>query len=286
MSVAFATYARLPAGDEDAVALMAALAGLGIAAEPVRWDDPSADWDSYDLVVIRSTWDYSSRLEEFLAWASQVPRLCNPAEVLRWNTDKRYLRSLAAAGVPVVETRWDLDDVPSDWDEYVIKPAVSAASADTARWGPGETSAARAHLSALRAAGRTVMVQPYLSAVDTAGETALLFCEGVFSHAARKSAVLAAGSGIQVALGMGDTRDQIAPASATSEEIAVAHRVLAAVREALPGTDLLYARVDLIPGPDRAPVVLEIELTEPCLFLRHAPASADRFAQAIARRLR
>jgi glutathione synthase/RimK-type ligase-like ATP-grasp enzyme len=283
--IAFATYAGLPDGDDDVPALTAALATLGIPAEPVVWDDPAAEWGRYDLVVIRSTWDYSVRWEEFLAWADTVPRLFNGADVLRWNTDKRYLRELAAADVPVVETRWDLDEVPADWDEYVIKPAVSAGSADTARWRQGEEEAARSHLLGLRSAGRTVMVQPYLSAVDAVGETALLFCDGEFSHAARKAPILAAGAGVQTVVDRDDDpREQISPAEATPAELAVAHQALAAVRETLGSDDLLYARVDLIPGADGSPVLLELELTEPSLFLRHAPGAADRFAQAIAER--
>jgi glutathione synthase/RimK-type ligase-like ATP-grasp enzyme len=286
MSIAFATYAGLPEGDDCTVALIAALDGLGIAAEPAIWDDPAVEWESYDLVVIRSTWDYAVRREEFLAWAGTVPRLFNGADVLRWNTDKRYLQELAAAGVPVVETRWDLDEVPEDWDEYVIKPAVSAGSADTARWRRDEREAARAHLRRLRTAGRTVMLQPYLSAIDTAGETALLFCDGEFSHAARKAPILVAGSGVQTRIDQdGDQREQISPAEATSAELAVARQTLAAVRTTLGSVDLLYARVDLISGTDGSPVLLELELAEPSLFLRHAPSAAERFAHAIAKRL-
>jgi glutathione synthase/RimK-type ligase-like ATP-grasp enzyme len=285
MSVALATYAGLPEGDECTVALVAALARLGIAGEAVVWDDPAADWGRHDLVVVRSTWDYTLRREEFLAWAGAVPRLFNGVDVLRWNTDKRYLRELTAAGVPVVETRWDLDEVPADWDEYVIKPAVSAGSADTARWRRAEREAARAHLHHLRSAGRTVMVQPYLSAVDNAGETALVFCDGEFSHAARKGPILTAGSGVQAAMDHdADPREQISPAEATAAELDVARQALAAVRTALGSDDLLYARVDVIPGADGSPVLLELELTEPSLFLRHAPGAADRFARAIAAR--
>lgn len=284
MVIAVATYAGLPGSDDDFPALRAALDRLGMAAEPVVWDDPSADWDRYDLVVVRSTWDYTLRLAEFMAWAERVPRLVNPVEVLRWNTDKCYLRELAAAGVPVVPTVWDPADLPAEpgWEQYVIKPAISAGAADTARWGPGEEEAARAHLRRLTGEGRTVMVQPYLSAVDTAGETALIFIEGEFSHATRKAAILTPGSGVQGPIGYDcDPRKQIHPAEATPAELAAARRALAAA----PGGDqLLYARVDLIPGPDGDPVLLELELAEPSLFLRLAPGSAERLAVAIAGR--
>ncbi|OLT34498.1 hypothetical protein BJF79_33380 [Actinomadura sp. CNU-125] len=258
-----------------------ALAGLGVRAEPAIWD-ADVDWSRYDLVVIRTTWDYTHRPDEFLAWADRLPHVLNPASVLRWNTDKRYLRDLADAGVPVVPTRWDPDDVPSDWPEYVIKPAVSAGSRDTARWTAAEHARARAHLRGLRDAGRTVMVQPYLSHIDTAGETALVFLDGEFSHAARKAPILAPGTGVQGLVLPGDGRGEITAATATDAELDVVPLTLAAVPDA-PG--LLYARVDLVPGPDGDPVVLELELAEPNLFLRHGPGAVEVLAKAVLARL-
>lgn len=281
MTIAFATCSLLPDGSDDVRDLIGALAPLGIEAEPVVWDG-GADWTRYDLVVVRSTWDYTSRRDRFVAWAESLPRVLNPAEIIRWNTDKRYLRDLAGAGLPVVPTRWDPDDIPSDWPEYVIKPAVSIGSGDTARWGPGEEDRARAHLRSLRDAGRTVMVQPYLAAVDTAGETALVFCDGEYSHAGRKAQILTAGAGVQGSVRDDATRGQVTAAAATEAELDVANRALAAVPG---GEDLLYARVDLIPGPDGGPMIIELELTEPNLYLHHGEGGAERFAKAIAARL-
>ncbi|WP_433478476.1 ATP-grasp domain-containing protein [Spirillospora sp. CA-142024] len=277
MTVAFATCSLLPDGSDDVQFLTAALAELGVAAEPVIWD-ADVDWDRYDLVVIRSTWDYTDRRDEFTAWAESLPRVLNPAAIVRWNTDKRYLRDLAEAGVPVVPTLWDPDDIPSGWPEYVIKPAVSIGAGDTARWGPGEEDAARAHLRSLRDAGRTVMVQPYLSAVDTAGETALIFCDGEYSHAGRKARILTAGAGVEGPVRDDATRGRVTASTATEAELELAARALAAVPG---GEDLLYARVDMIPGPDGAPLIIELELTEPNLYLQHGPGSAERFAKAI-----
>ncbi|MEV4255696.1 hypothetical protein AB0J52_21280 [Spirillospora sp. NPDC049652] len=280
MKVALATFAAIPDGGHEAALLRASLAPLGVTADPVVWDDPSADWSSYDLTVIRSTWDYTDRPEEFLTWADALPRVANPAPVLRWNTDKRYLRDLAAAGVPTVPTLWDPDDLP-DWDEFVIKPAVSAGSRDTARWKRGaEDDQARAHLESLR--GTPAMVQPFLPAVDTEGETALLFCDGEFAHAARKAPILRAGAGIEGLVTGEDGRGAITRTTPTDAQLSLAERTLAAV----PGNpDLLYARVDMVTGPDGTPVLMELELTEPSLFLEAAPESADRYAKAITTRL-
>ncbi|MGK5551112.1 ATP-grasp domain-containing protein [Actinomadura kijaniata] len=276
MRVAIATFSVIPDGGAEAALLRRELAGLGVEAVAVPWDDAGTDWAAFDLVVVRSTWDYTERREEFLEWAAGVPRLRNAAPVLRWNTDKTYLRELAEAGVPVVPTLWDPADIPAGWDEYVIKPSVSCGSRDTARWRRGDEDRARAHLRRLREEGRTVMAQPYLSAIDTEGETALLFCDGEFSHAARKTAILAPGAGVPDRPVGGDT----VPVEATPEQLAVAREVLAHA----PG-DLLYARVDLVPGPDGSPVLLELELTEPNLFLEHDPGAAARYAKAIAARL-
>ncbi|MEV5575171.1 hypothetical protein AB0L06_34470 [Spirillospora sp. NPDC052269] len=280
MKVALATFAAIPDGGYEAELLRTSLADLGVTAESVIWDDPSADWSSYDLTVIRSTWDYIDRPAEFLAWAEALPRVANPAPVLRWNTDKRYLRNLAEAGVPTVPTLWDPDDLP-DWDEFVVKPAVSAGSRDTARWKRGaEDDQARAHLSALR--GSPAMVQPFLSAIDTEGETALVFCDGEFSHAARKSPILRAGAGIEGLVTDGDGRGVITPTTPTEAQLALADQALAAI----PGApDLLYARVDMVTGPDGTPVLMELELTEPSLFLDIAPEAAEAYAKAIAARL-
>ena len=269
--VALATCARKRDLDEDGPALLAALAELGVDAVPAVWDDPAQQWASYDLVVVRSTWDYTLRRAEFLDWAAGVPRLANPADVLVWNTDKRYLAELAAAGVPVVPTAFvapgEAFEVPAY--EHVVKPTVSAGARDTVRVAAGESS--EAHAAALLGAGRDVMVQPYQSAVDEAGETAVLYFLGEHSHAARKAPVLARGSGHP---------DDVAitPATATGEQLAVAAAALAAVP--FPGP-LLYARVDLVPGADGGPVLMELELVEPSLFLGRSPGAVERFAAAV-----
>ncbi len=256
--------------DPDGPALIGALERVGVVGVSLPWDH-DVDWDGFDLVVVRSTWDYTDRLPEFLAWAERVPRLANAAAVLRWNTDKHYLGELAAAGVPVVPTTY----VTGDWEppagEYVVKPTVSAGARDTVRYRPGQEAEARAHAARLLTAGNGVMVQPYVSAVEQRGETSLLFLDGVFSHAARKEAVLAG----EQALSPEDT--EVVARRATPHEQAVAAQVLAAA----PGP-LLYARVDLLPGPD-GPVLLELELTEPFFFLGTDPGAADRFAAAIHR---
>lgn len=270
--VALATSAGFPGLHVDERLVLEPLARLGVDAVAARWDDEAVDWAAYDLVVVRSTWDYTLRREDFLAWAASVPRLANPAEVLAWNTDKRYLAALAAAGVPVVPTAFVAPGaayaVPLG--EHVVKPTVSAGARDTRRFRAGEDSTG--HARALLDADRTVMVQPYQAAIDTAGETALLFFLGEHSHAARKAPVLVPD--------LGSPDDvEITPRPATPAELEVARAALAAVPHDGP---LLYARVDLVPGPDGAPLLMELEVTEPSLFLATSPTAPERFAQAVA----
>jgi glutathione synthase/RimK-type ligase-like ATP-grasp enzyme len=277
--VGLATCAELPQLGEDEPLLLEALRDCGIGADPVVWDDPAVRWSSYELVVVRSTWDYAPRREQFLAWARNVPRLLNPPDVIAWNTDKRYLgqvpRAVQTTFVAAGQS-WDPPD-----GEYVVKPSISAGSRDTARYGPGDDGRARAHVASLLAADRTVMVQPYLGAVDAVGETALVFFGGGYSHAIRKGQMLKPGED-PAAAGL-YVKEDIRPRHPAAAERAAAEDVL----DALPWSrdQLLYARVDLIPGPDGNPQLVELELTEPSLFLSHSPDAPQRLAKRVLERL-
>ena len=286
--VALVTCDLFPDLWEDDFPLRDALRARGVTVDAVRWDDTATDWAAYDLVVIRSPWDYVPRREDFVAWARSVPRLLNPADVVAWNTDKHYLRELHTAGVPVIATEFVEPGegwAPPAEGEWVIKPAISAASQDTGRYAlPGRRDAAEAHVARLTAGGRTAMIQPYLSAVDTAGETAVLWLpdasgELTYSHAVRKGAMLTGPDEGTIDPGSED----ITPRTPSVAELAAAARALKAV----PGgaNRLLYARVDLIPGPDGEPLLVELELTEPSLFLSTAPGAGERMADAVLARL-
>ncbi|MET9833395.1 hypothetical protein ABZ078_29745 [Streptomyces sp. NPDC006385] len=253
--------------DRDLPVLLEALREAGAEADSVPWDDDAVDWGGYDLAVLRSTWDYSWRAAEFLAWAqrcSEATRLANPAEVVRWNADKRYLGDLAGAGVPVVPTRYlapgDTAALPDD-TEYVVKPTSGAGARFAARYTPDEHETAVRQLARMHAEGFTAMVQPYVRGIDVTGERALQFYGGRLLHASRKGAVLTPGTPYdehKVA------HPGLEPWTPTPAELAVAERALAAVPQA---PELLYARVDLVDGEDGQPRVMELELVEPNLFL-------------------
>ena len=235
------------------------------------WDDGTVEWAEFDLVVVRSTWDYPDRRNEFLAWADSLPRVLNSADVLRWNTDKAYLATLGVETVPTTFLEPGGPFVAPD-APFVIKPSVGAGSIGAARYDAG-AERAHDHVRRLHAAGKTVLVQPFLEAVDHAGEVALHYLGGVFSHAVRKAAMLPRGGDPGEGLFV---EERISAAEPSAEELELAEQALDAVpfeRE-----ELLYARVDLLPGP----VLLEVELTEPSLYLGYSAGAAERFAEAVA----
>jgi len=295
--VGLATCSVLPELDPDDRPLIGALAERGVTAEPVVWDAPDVDWSAFDLVVVRSTWDYSPRRDEFVQWAEGVPHIENPARVLRWNTDKGYLRALETAEVPVIPTIWLDPDrhlskravhtrMPA-FGDFVVKPVVSAGARDTGRYQPVSARSrgmAIQHAVELLDTGRAVMIQPYVTSVDTAGETCLVFVDGEFQHAARKNALL---TGPRKTAGLYQ-EEKMSAVEASPAQIGIASRALdVAVRELGLDRPLLYARVDLVTRDDGTPLVIELELTEPSLWMQYSGAAGtlDVFADAIVARL-
>lgn len=282
--LALATTAAARELDDDLVPLENALRDAGIQTHVVDWDDERTDWSKFTAVLLRSTWDYSFRLDEFLAWCKRVSfvtTLLNPLDVVRWNTDKHYLRELSRLGVATVESHFvepgDEPDTFPQFDEFVVKPAVGAGSRDAQRFLLTDRAGAVDHVKKLIRANRAALVQPYLSRVDQDGETALIFFEGEFSHAIRKGPLLHRGQEPTRSL---FAAEHITPRTPSDAELALARRVI----ESLPFGTLAYARVDLLPSAS-GPKLLELELTEPSLFFETAEGSAERFAKVIAARL-
>jgi hypothetical protein len=283
--------------DEDLVPLSAALDAAGIAHRIVYWDDAFVNWASFRAVLIRSPWDYIDKLPEFLAWAARVAQqtvLLNPLQVIESNTDKHYLDVLAKQGIHTVPSRFiepeqhAEDGLQAFLDEFahaefVVKPAVGAGSKDAQRYGREETEAALMHIHRLQFKNRSVLLQPYLSKVDDAGETALLFFNGVYSHAIRKGPLLKRNEGPTEGL---FAPEQIIARAPSDDEHGLARQVVAA----LPGLfqldgPLAYARIDLLLDEDGKPCLLELELTEPSLFFNYADGAAERFVAALKSRL-
>jgi glutathione synthase/RimK-type ligase-like ATP-grasp enzyme len=281
--VALVTDAAHGGGSETDAALVGALAGVGFDACWVCWDDDAVDWSAFRLAVVRSPWDYTQRYEAFLAWidtAGRATELWNPPSLLRWSSHKGYLLELAQQGVPIVPTvlvrGWeacpDLDRLVevNGWDGLVLKPAVSAGASRTSRWSAAEAAGpAAAELAGLHAAG-DVLVQPFVPEVASAGETSVVFLGGRYSHALRK--VPASGDfRVQEHHGGSTT-----PTQALPDEIRLARHTLAALE-----VPTLYARVDCV-AVAGSPVLMELEVLEPDLYLSLDEQAPARFAAAVA----
>lgn len=295
--LALATAIAHAGQDLDLPLLLDACARHGIDVAARAWDDTSVGWSRFDAVLVRSTWDYAARRDEFLRWCSHVAgatQLINPPPVLAWNTDKHYLGDLAALGVPVVPTRFVTpaqEPLPVLRDflaghpeaaEFVVKPAIGAGSRGAQRFDRTQEFAAANHLGQLLDAGRDAMMQPYLPSVDVDGEHSLVFFDGQCNHAVRRGAQLAPEGGMVTHSGhLG-----LQPAPIDEGDHALAQRALAAAAQHLSlNAPLAYARVDMVRDAGGAPCVMELELTEPSLFFAQSPDSADRFAAMLARRL-
>lgn len=279
--VAFVTYRRLPELADDDVLVADALEDLNVRTDAVCWDDETVDWRQYGAIVIRSTWDYHLRLAEFRAWIDRMAALgaplWNPPDVLRWNTDKRYLLSLGTADLhpppTVVLDRGSVVGLADflrarGWDEVVMKPTVSADGFSTERTTLAGAAGDQPLLDAMLTRS-DVLMQPLVPQVRTQGELSLMFFGGAFSHAVSKRPT-GGEFRVQERLGGIISLIDIAPS--------IIERAETLLKAAAPRS--LYARVDVVETPDRL-VLMEVELVEPSLFLEHAPESPDAFARAI-----
>ncbi|KOV79354.1 hypothetical protein ADL03_37360 [Nocardia sp. NRRL S-836] len=267
--------AALPRGDGDDDPLFDALARDGV---DVAWEVWGGRVDA-DLAVLRVPWDYTERLDEFLTWCDTVPALANPAAVVRWNTDKSYLVELAARGVPVVPTAVVRPGGTPVWPdgEFVVKPTIGAGSRGAGRFTDHDLA-----LAHLRSLGKPALVQPYQSSVDERGETSLVYFAGEYSHSFHKGPMLRQGSAAS------DTGlyllEELAGSEPSAAQLALGDAVLDAAAEllSLAPKDFLYARIDVVEGADGAPLLLELELTEPTLGFRYTGAeAAARMSAAI-----
>ena len=279
--VALVTYAELPDLNPDDHPLRATLTARGARAHAVRWDDAAVDWAGFDVVVLRSCWDYHRRTTEFRDWLAARERagtrLWNPAAVVRWNLDKSYLRDLRSAGVAVPDTLWiepgsapDLARVvrSQPWERAVVKPRISLSAHDT--WITDRSGAAGDQERFARLVReRGVLVQEFVPEITAAGELSLVFVDGRFSHAMCKRA---GPDDFRVQHQYGGRAEPVAASARARRE---AEQALAVV----PGP-WLYARVDGVERDGRL-IVMELEVIEPELFLVWSSEADQRLAEAI-----
>ena len=260
------------------------LARRGITVDTVPWNRPGVDWSRYELVVIRSTWDYQHHAEEFLGTLEsieQVTRLENSSAIVRWNMRKTYLRDLATRGIETVPTLWRDGLHPGELvplfeelrsDEAVIKPVLSGTAQGAWRL---DSKRVHEHAEEIESyyAGRPLMLQPFERGIVEEGEYSMMYFNGVHSHSILK---LPKRGDFRVQEEYGSSLTHIEPEPAL---LAAGDAAMAAV-----GKNPLYARIDFVRsgGVFR---LMELELVEPSIYLRTDPGSAERFAEAVAARL-
>lgn len=279
--VAFVTHRALPALSDDDRLAAAALAERGLSVDPVVWDDDRVEWRRYDLVVLRSSWDYHTRPTLFRQWidrrAEEGARLWNPPALLRWNMEKSYLLELRDRGIRVPATvaierggAQRLNDLMRDrgWRCAVVKPVISA---DGHRTWTATSPVMRADEERFAGDLRAtpLLVQEYVESIEREGEWSFMFFGGLFSHAVRKRAAA------------GEFRVQ-SRFGGTSELVAAAPQIVSRARAVAmcAPTPWLYARVDGCIVHQEL-VVMELEMLEPSLFFSLDRAAAGRFADAI-----
>jgi len=282
--IALVTTQAARGHDHDLDILTAALDAAQQKWQIVNWDDASIDWTQFSIAVLRSTWDYYARLDEFIAWVDHVSTqttLCNPAEIVRWNVDKRYLQEMSAHGIPVMATTFvaQLIDITQELiaQDVIIKPVVSAGSNNTARH-RNDPVAARAQLDHILSDAGVAMVQPYSPTIDSVGETGLVYLGGKFSHAFGKDAVF--GEAEQVHNGV-HVQEVITARTANPNEHLLGDSVMKFLINKF-GVTPLYARIDMVTNIDGVPEIMEVELTEPSLYLHLDAGSPERAATALA----
>lgn len=275
MQIGLITCRQLPEPDPDQDLLRDSLADHGVSADWVAWDDPDADWASYDHCVLRSTWNYPEVCEKFVSWldkAAGQTDLWNPADLVRWNMHKSYLVELAAKGIPTVPTccvpKGRVQDLTglsqeNDWASVVVKPAISAGSWLTRKF--DEPGAGQAFFEA-SVGERDTLVQPFIPSAARGEEAAIVAIDGEVTHVVQKRTRFD-----------GDDESVSEARLPTDAELALARRVLAEVR-----VPTLYARVDVMPDTDGALLLAELELIEPSLFLLQWPPALRRIVESIA----
>jgi glutathione synthase/RimK-type ligase-like ATP-grasp enzyme len=284
--VLLVTCAAFPEGEPGGEALVKALADRGVEGAWAQWDDPTVDWSAARVVAVRSTWDYQHRLREFLAWAELVERwsvLLHGSRVFRWNTDKAYLLEIEVAGVPIVPTVL-LDDPDrlaqaaatfTNAARVLAKPRVAAGGEGLVVLDTGPDLGLPVALDAERGPW---LVQPVVESVRTVGELSVFVFGGAPTSQVRK---LPVGHEVRVHEQYGGSMHAV---PLDDEAALMATETVAAAQELL-GTELCYARVDLMRLDTGGLAVGELEVVEPGLYLDVVGENAEPFADAVLVRL-
>ncbi len=281
--IAFLTMDSLEGFVSDDQLAIDTLKGRGWQVETASWRS-KRDWSSYDLVIIRTPWDYQQAPKEFMQVLEEIDRttrLENPIEVVRWNLRKTYLRDLEQQGIQIVETYWSTEPMTLNLlkecqmrfgsEEVIVKPVVSANADFTYRLHPEQFESALSELQQVFAA-REYMIQPFLKTVVEEGEYSVFYFGGEYSHTILKTPK---NRDFRVQEEHGGLIKGVA---AEAELLDAANLILQALKQ-----QLLYCRADLVRNERGGFSLMELELIEPSLYFRTHPAAADNFARALER---
>lgn len=288
MEICLLTSRASRARDREMSHFIAAAEKGGHHAEVIAWEDDAA-WERFDAILVRSVWDYWSRLGEFLTWIQRVrnehegPMLVNDARLIRWNCHKRYLEEFEQHGVPVIPTRIagslaECLDVVGALEVVVVKPAVACGAVGCARVPTGDLGAMADAFEAARAVWPDVVVQPYHASIIDRGETSAVVIDGTVLRSLRK---LPRTGDWRVQREYGGTVRDVALAPEEERIVDVCLRRVTARC----GVHPLYMRVDMIAAADGAPLLSELELIEPVLYADVYPEIAEALIAAVAARV-
>jgi glutathione synthase/RimK-type ligase-like ATP-grasp enzyme len=259
-TVGLVTYKQSPKLTPDDQLLVEPIKKQGFNVKAVAWDDKNVDWSKFDIIVPRSCWNYHLRYEQFMEWLNAIEKLnvpvWNPVPVIRWNSDKKYLRELEYKGIPIIPTvfiekgeKYNIADIAhhKKWKNLVIKPAIGASSYHLTRIHQNEyIEKQKIFENLIKQSG--VLVQPDISSLPEYEEYSFVFIGNIFSHAVKK---------------------------APKKIVAQAEMVIKKIN-----SSLLYARVDGIVQNDTF-LLMELELIEPELYFNLYPIAPMRFVEAL-----
>ena len=258
-------------------ALRPAIEARGMTIEDIAWDDPDADWSSYDLAMVGTTWDYWDRVPEFFATLARIEsltKLYNPSALVRWNSRKTYLKELETKGAKLIPTNWiEIADEASvglafdhlQTDDLVIKRQIGAGAGGQHRLKRGDPIPEVPH---------PMMAQGFVPSIQTEGEYSFIFIDGEFCHCLVKRA---APGDYRIQSLYGGKEEAVTP---TAEDLTAAKAIISVLNEAP-----LYGRVDMVRGDDGGLLLMELELIEPYLYPGEGPELGERLATAIEKRL-
>lgn len=282
--LALITYSGLPQGAESERLMLPYLAAANVETESVDWRSSGTDFSTFDLIVLRSCWDYHLRAAEFIGWLQRVAQatpVLNTIDTVLWNHNKFYLREVEALGIEIAPTIFvshakalDAEEATTirSWQNVVVKPAISASAHNTRLM---DGAALSTDHEIVRRMNGPFLAQPFIPEVQSQGEISFVYIDGQFSHAALKRP--AAGD-FRVQQEHGGSADLFHPDSALLNQADRIATIVPQVR------DSLYCRIDAVVRNGKL-ILMELELIEPELYMGLAEGAAERFARAIIRRL-